>query len=116
MRARGSIGDACATREHLGNDYATSSECEIEARVAGRDRVTVPAGMFDAVRVHVTVDSQQTMGRHIRQHIGDGDFWISPETKRIVKAVVHYDADRPWTETMELVSYRAKGAAAMTRQ
>lgn len=102
-------GDACATREDRGGDYATASECEVKAQFAGRDRVTVPAGMFDAVRVHVTIDAQQISGFNLRQHIGDGDFWVSSETRRIVKAIVRYDAERPWTETMELVSYGAHG-------
>jgi hypothetical protein len=97
-------GDACATREERAGDYATSFECEIKAQIAGQDRVTVPAGTYEAVRVHVTIHSQQVMGLHVRQHIGDGDFWISPRAGRLVKATVNYDASGPWTESMELVS------------
>jgi hypothetical protein len=97
-------GDACATREELGGDYASAHECQIDAKIAGSDRITVPAGTFDAVRVHVTIHSQQVMGLHARQHIGDGDFWISPQAGRLVKATMNYDASRPWTESMELVS------------
>jgi len=97
-------GDACATRETTGGDYASSHECQIEAEIAGTDRVTVPAGTFDAVRVHVTIHSEALRGLRIRQHIGDGDFWVSPKAGRLVKASVQYDASRPWTETMELES------------
>jgi len=97
-------GDACATREEGGGDYASAHECQIEAVIAGSDRVTVPAGTFDTIRVHVAIDSEAVRGLRIRQHIGDGDFWISPKAGRLVKATVKYDASRPWTETMELES------------
>jgi len=97
-------GDACATREEGGGDYASAHECQIEAVIAGSDRVTVPAGTFDTIRVHVAIDSEAVRGLRIRQHIGDGDFWISPQARRLVKATVKYDASRPWTETMELES------------
>jgi hypothetical protein len=96
-------GDACETREVAGADYAMPIECEIKAKIAGPDRVTVPAGTFEAVRVHVVIHSQRPLGR-ARQHIADGDFWVSPKAGRLIKAAVQYDASGPWTETMELVS------------
>lgn len=102
-------GDACATRVAAGGDYASVLECVIKAEVAGRDRVTVPAGTFDAIRVHVTIISQRPLGR-ARQHIGDGDYWISPQAGRLIKATVKYHGPHPWTETMQLAA--AKTARA----
>jgi len=96
-------GDACATRVAAGGDYASVLECVIKADVAGRDRVTVPAGTFEAVRVRVTILSQRPLGR-ARQHIGDGDYWISPQAGRLIKATVKYHGPHPWTETMELAA------------
>lgn len=96
-------GNACETRMLGMIDYAESLECEIRAKIAGPDRVSVPVGTFEAVRVHVTIHSQRPLGRS-RQHIANGDFWFSPKAGRLIKATVKYDASGPWTETMELVS------------
>jgi hypothetical protein len=101
-------GDACETRVVAGADYAMPIECEIKAKVAGPDRVTVPAGTFEAVRVHVAIHSQRPLGR-ARQHIASGDFWVSTKAGRLIKSTVQYDASGPWTETMELVSTNVAG-------
>ena len=83
-------------------------ECEVSAVFEGSDTVTVPAGTFQAQRVRVKVYQQvwgSTAAGNLSGVIADGQFWISPKAGRIVKAVIEYEADRPWTETMELVSY-----------
>jgi hypothetical protein len=107
-------GDACETRIEGGGDYATSIECQVSAEFTDLESVTVPAGTFQAQVVHVTIVSEVFGNWRRKESLVDARFWMSPETKRIVKAEVRYDAARPWTETMELVSYRVHGQSAST--
>lgn len=105
---RVSGGDACANRRVGGGDYAASHECEVRAEFTGPDLVSVAAGTFESQRVRVKIASQMRggyMGAR-RRNTGEGTFWISAASGRLVKAVVKYDAERPWTETMELVSMK----------
>jgi hypothetical protein len=107
-------GDACETRIVGGGDYAAMIECQIGAEFAGIEMVTVPAGTFQARVVRVTVVSQVFGALKRRETVVEARYWISPETKRIVKAVVHYEAAHPWTETMELVAYPVRGESTAT--
>jgi len=99
-------GDACATRRINANDYAASHECLVRAEPVGTETINVPAGTFQTQVVRVIVKSEAFGGHRGAQSsvVSDAKFWISPKAGRIVKAVVNYEADRPWTETMELAS------------
>jgi hypothetical protein len=113
LKAEG--GDACASRSDAGGDYQLMYECEIQADSLGIESIAVPAGTFPAHVVRVTVDAQAFGGHNARRfNVVNARFWISPKAGRIVKAMITYEADHPWTETMELVSYptgdRMKGS------
>jgi len=100
-------GDACASRPDVGYSYQLTYDCEIRADFLGIESVTVPAGTFPAHAVRITVDAQAWGGHNAhRFNLINARFWISAKAGRIVKAVITHEADPPWTETMELVSYR----------
>jgi len=96
-------GDPCAYGEK--NPYNTA-DCEVTAKFEGVDMVSVPAGDFEAHRVHVEIAQiiwGFTTGQRSRS-IAVGTFWISPKAGRIVKASVRYGVGGWRTDTMELVS------------
>jgi hypothetical protein len=101
-------GDACATRRYAAGDYAASYACQVRAVFSGTETVTVPAGPFQAYVVRVNVVAERTHGGFRTIPVVTGKFWISPDAHRMVKAIVDYDAERPWTETMELVSMKVE--------
>jgi len=112
LRAQG--GDACATRRVYGGDYASSFECLIRAEFSGSEEISVPAGTFRANRVRVAVDAERIGGAPGPRTIPvlRARYWIAPRAGRLVKGVVEYDAEQPWTETMELVSKTTAGSVA----
>lgn len=98
-------GDACA--EGPKTIYRTA-ECEVSAERLGAETVTVPAGTFETqvVRVKVRQEMWGSAVAYLNGPVAEARYWISPAVGRIVRAEIHYALERPWTETMELVSYR----------
>jgi len=68
----------------------------------------VPAGTFESqvVRVKVRQEVWSSALAYLSGPVAEAKYWISPAAGRIVRAEIRYDLERPWTETMELVSYR----------
>jgi hypothetical protein len=100
-------GDACeAALRSVYNSY----DCEVSAEFQGSERVTVPAGTFEAERVRVQVYRRVwgSWGGQPSGVIAVGQFWFSREAGRVVNAEVKFDLARPWTESMELVSAPAR--------
>jgi len=103
-------GEACVDR----GDYAYGAilSCNVLVEFGGIESVTVPAGTFDAKVVRITVSQERISGYGGRVGVlGTATYWFAPKAGRLVKAIVKHDAERPWTETMELVSYQAGGPA-----
>jgi len=74
--------------------------------VVGTERIRVPAGEFDAIKVEAVSDS------HRWADAGEGvvrmTFWYAPELKRTVKIVRRLDASKiinAYTDVYELASY-----------
>ena len=57
--------------------------CKFSARVAGREKVTVAAGTFDAYRVEVRQEIARV--RPTNYHTREGVYWFAPSAKRYVK-------------------------------
>jgi hypothetical protein len=68
-----------------------SFEVDSENEVRGWERITVPAGTFDAIRI----DSRETF-RHLFgvTSVGTGSLWLAPEVKRPVKFDYTYGGKR----------------------
>ena len=82
-------------------------EWRLEVKVVGAERVSVPAGEFDALKVEVVSD------RHRWADFGDGivrlEFWYAPEVKRTVKMVRRLEGSKvivSYTDVYELASYK----------
>ena len=93
--------------------------CSAEARVAGRERISVPAGTFDAIKVVVTQNwGPGTAGggqqNQVAQMYGARvmTIWYAPEAKRAVKYSSRLQSgDYPAVDSnfdLELMSYRLK--------
>jgi len=106
-------GDAC---EQGPKTIYRTAECEVSAEFVRTETVAVPAGTFEAqvVRIKLSQEMWSSPLAYMSGPFGEATFWISPEAGRIVKAEVRYDLERPWTETMELVSGRALDRQATT--
>jgi len=78
--------------------------CVYNVRVAGPEKVTTPAGTFDAVRVDVELTASSA-GFHTRRR---GSFWYADAAKRLVKSSVRTLQGNPWAPDydLELVSYK----------
>jgi len=89
------------------------TECVARAEFVGTEIVSVPAGHFGAHVIRVTVAQESTGRWGTRlQSIIDATFWLSPPVGRLVKATTRHHGDAPWSETMELVAFRARGRQA----
>jgi hypothetical protein len=101
-------GDPCGEAPvSIYNTY----ECEVSAVFEGSESVTVPAGTFQAQRVRVKIYQQvwgTTAAGSISGVIAYGQYWVSPKAGRVVKAVITHEVDGTWTETLELISFRAR--------
>jgi len=82
-------------------------EWRLKVKVVGAERVQVPAGEFDALKVEVVSD------RHRWADFGDGivrlEFWYAPEVKRTVKMVRRLEGSKvivSYTDVYELASYK----------
>lgn len=86
--------------------------CSVRGNIIGRERVTVPAGTFNALRVEVYqnwISPSQTndRGENVSRTI---TVWYADEAKRAVRITGH-GARSAWVETefeLELVSYQVK--------
>lgn len=86
--------------------------CSLSARVSGRERVQVPAGTFDAVRVDIsqswsTPSQTNDRGEMVSRTM---TVWYAPEVKRAVKFVSRGTPSR-MVDTqfeLELMSYQLK--------
>jgi len=98
-------GDAC---EQGPKTIYRTAECEVIAELVGTETVSVPAGTFESqvVRVKVRQEVWSSALAYLSGPVAEAKYWISPAAGRIVRAEIRYDLERPWTETMELVSYR----------
>jgi len=62
-------------------------DCEFDARYIGRERVTVPAGTFDAHKVEITENLYENVGgKHWHNYRRLVTLWYADEAKRFVKA------------------------------
>lgn len=88
-------------RNQNGWDY----EYQIEASVDARERISVPAGVFDTYRIHLNVSYRGTKIAYITQSGRYEDtLWYASEVNNFVRRVFH---DPGWAEIhRELVSYR----------
>jgi hypothetical protein len=79
--------------------------CTYSARVTGRDRVTTPAGTFDAVTVAVDLTASGFGGFHTRRR---ATFWYAESVKRFVKSTVRTLSGNPRVPDydLDLVSYK----------
>ena len=81
------------------------AQCRATGKVAGRERVTTPAGAFDALRVEVTLTGS-LFGRVASLGSTDFVFWYAEAAKRIVKASARsFNTPRPDMD-VELLSYQ----------
>lgn len=78
--------------------------CRFDAHVVAREKVTVAAGTFDAIRIEI-VHNMLGRGRSAQRK---ATFWYAPEVKRHIKATwKHVDGRRQGNDgEAELVSYR----------
>jgi uncharacterized caspase-like protein len=77
-------------------------QCRLDAEVAAKEKVTVPAGTFDAWRIRVTMTVVHRGGAGSRVT----DLWYADEVKRPVKAVSRVHNLRSNDIDSELVSFR----------
>ncbi len=80
------------------------NNCSFDAEVAGTEKVTTPAGTFDAVKVVVDMNVNFATTRVWRQYI----FWYAEAAKRLVKTTVK-TREGIWRGPdydVELVSYK----------
>ncbi len=87
-------------------------QCSGKARVAGRERVTVPAGTFDATRVEVSVQAIN-MGSMVSAGFSGGiestiTAWYADAVRRVVKYEVRGNILLLDPQVTELVSYKLK--------
>jgi len=90
--------------------------CQASAKVAGRERITVQAGTFDAVKVvvdHIWLQAFSATWSNGRRNGGRTlTAWYSPEAKRVVKFSSRLNVgDEPAVDSnfdLELVSYQVK--------
>jgi len=78
---------------------------QMAARVVGREKVRVPAGVFDAIRVQAT--GQKSMGSDV---VGiNCNYWYSPDFTRAVKMSLEIKYSNssftPKPESYELVAF-----------
>jgi hypothetical protein len=84
--------------------------CRFEGKVAGREKVTTPAGAFDALKVVITFNGQgiAPFGTTSTYTWRELTYWYSESAKRVVKSNVHtrngFSLDDDYT--IELVSYK----------
>jgi uncharacterized caspase-like protein len=62
--------------------------CSLSAQIVGMEKVTVPAGTFDAVKLEVSYISDSTNMR------GSLTYWYAPAARRIVRAVTQVQNTR----------------------
>lgn len=91
-------------------------QCSVSGRVVGKEKVTVPAGSFDAIKVEIEHLWSPAMGSGAGLRLGTGGrnltVWYAPSVKRAVKYSSRLNAgEYPPVESefdLELVSYRLK--------
>lgn len=95
--------------------------CDAQARVVGRETISVPAGRFDTIKVSVSNDWRSAGGGHqqfIAQMSGGRTItiWYAPEVKRAVKFASRLEFGQyPAVDAnfdLELVSYDLKSGPA----
>jgi serine/threonine-protein kinase len=82
--------------------------CTVSGRVAGREKVSVKAGTFDATKVVLTVFIKSGFGGNTTVELR---YWFADETNRFVKYEMRHDSrvfQQPQMD-MELVSYTRAG-------
>jgi uncharacterized caspase-like protein len=85
------------------------SNTSFELRVAGRERITLPAGTFDAFRIEAR-GTNQTTGEQLERTA-----WVAPDKMRgflAMESLVRRDGKPVEGERTELVEYRPGSAAA----
>ncbi len=85
------------------------SNTSFELRVAGRERITLPAGTFDAFRIEAR-GTNQTTGEQLERTA-----WVAPEKMRgflAMESLVRRDGKPVEGERTELVEYRPGSATA----
>jgi uncharacterized caspase-like protein len=90
---------------HGTGECATKFRCEVTAKMVGRERISVPAGSFDAVRF----DGQVIFATRSRV-FGSISIWYSETDRRLLKQTVKINAQRLGImadETLELQAVRA---------
>ncbi len=92
-------------------------QCSASARVVGKEKVTVPAGTFEAIKVEIEHLWSPAMGSGAGLRLGTGGrdltVWYAPSVKRAVKFSSRLNAGAyPPVESefdLELVSYQPAG-------
>jgi uncharacterized caspase-like protein len=94
--------------ENLGSQFCVQPECNLSGKVVKMEKITVPAGSFDAYKIE--------LGGAVRrsgflQYTIRIDIWYAPSAKRIVKQVRETkrglgSRDTIDTDVLELVSYK----------
>jgi hypothetical protein len=97
----------------LGGCSTGRNVCNVEAAVRGRERVTVKAGTFDAIKIEATIVLRNRFGQ--TQWGGGGTshitYWYAEQAKRVVKATMRgYGNSAPENAEFELVSYKLNQA------
>lgn len=81
--------------------------CEVTAKLAGKERISVPAGTFDAIRF----DGQLTTNGLALRYYGDISIWYSEKDRRLLKQTVKIRAQAAGfmvDETLELQAARTR--------
>jgi len=79
-------------------------KCQVNAKVVGYERITVPAGTFDAVRI----DGNLSIKQSAIAFSGPISFWYSEKNRRLLKQTVTVrNASFNVDETLELQSARS---------
>lgn len=81
--------------------------CEVIAKLAGKERISVPAGTFDAIRF----DGQLTTNGLALRFYGDISIWYSEKDRRLLKQTVKIRAQAAGfmaDETLELQAARTR--------
>lgn len=84
---------------------------DLKMRVAGWERVTVPAGTFDAIRVNVSGYIHTTTGSGFGQGTIKDTMWYAPAVRQIVKHEIDQQIFRSSfirNERWELTHYKAE--------
>jgi len=84
--------------------------CDVSARIAGREQVTVKAGSYNAWKVEIQVQFNYIGGK---PRVADFVYWYAPEAKRMVRYQYRLRSGWEWQHAntdSELLSYTPAGS------